>query len=361
MKKIIIEILQRTINQRINIHEIDEELKKRRISIHLNHESKEQFLNIIQNLIDEKILVPLKNATLVQQYGRLPNKYTIHRSSIEDSFSPITSEYRAELISLASPINIDFYATHAAQYAKDRDFILRINEFICQKNREVLTVNERSYLLFGDEKAISVPKDAAVDGRTILKNLKLSLEDIQAKKVYEPFFYTEKNYSSLEGRETRTVLIVENKDTFWTLQDALKSGDLGHVNLVVFGEGHAIKQKFAYFEMIGGSPSDKCFYFGDLDQEGIYIFNSLTRHFPHYDIKPARNFYSYIIKKAGFENAQPLRTSQKRGDSSLSPFINFFEAEDKETIERIITEKKYLPQEILNKSDLSELKTCGLF
>jgi len=361
MKEIIIEILQKTKNQRINIHEIDDELKKRQIHIHLNQEIKEQFLHIIQNLIDENVLVPLKNATLVQQYGRLPNKYTIHRSSIEDIFSPLTSEYRAELLSLASPIKIDFYATHAAQYAKDRDFILRINELICRKNKVELTVNERSYLLFSDEKAISMPEDAAVDGRTILKNLKLSLEDIQAKKVYEPFFYSEKNYFSFEGREKRTILIVENKDTFWTLQDALKSGELEYVNLVVYGEGHAIRQKFSYFEMIGGSPSDEYFYFGDLDREGIFIFNSLTRQFPQYDIKPARNLYSYIIKKAGPENAQPLRTFQKRGDSSLSPFIDFFESEAKETIDRIIAEKKYLPQEIFNKSDLSELKNYGLF
>ncbi len=306
MKKIIIEILQKTKNQRINIHEIDDELKKRGISIHLYHESKEQFLHIIQSLIDENILIPLKKATLVQQYGRLPNKYTIHRSSIEDTFSPLTNEYRAELLSLASPIKIDYYATHAAQYAKDRDFILRIDELICQKNKEELTVNERSYILFKDEKAISMPQDAAVDGRTILKNLKLSLEDIQAKKVYEPFFYTEKNFFSLEGHETRTVLIVENKDTFWTLQDALKSGELEYVNLVVYGEGHAIKQKFAYFEMIGGSPSDKYFYFGDLDQEGIFIFNSLTKQFPHYNIKPAENvLHVYHTQKLALKTHSP--------------------------------------------------------
>ena len=194
-----------------------------------------------------------------------------------------------------------------------------------------------------------------------LKNLKLSLKDIKAKKVYEPFFYTEKKYFSLEGKGVRTILIVENKDTFWTLQDALKSGELEDVNLVVYGEGYAIKQKFAYFDMIGGSTSDRYFYFGDLDQEGINIFNSLIKKFPLYDIKPAVNLYSYIIKKTGPERAQPLRKFQKRGDSSLSPFIDFFESEEKEMIDKIVNERKYLPQEIFNKTDLPELKHRGIF
>jgi hypothetical protein len=361
MRETIKNILANTKTKRIGITELVEDLKKKRINILSNDSKKDQFVEIIQELIEEDILIPLKNASPLQLYGKLPSAFIIKKSAISEIFSPLSHIYRTELLSLSYPINIDFYATHSTQYEKDREFILKINDLLCKDSKEILTVCERSYILFGDEKAISIPGDAAVDGNAILKNLKLSLNDIKAKKVYEPFFYTEKNYFLLEGREKRTILIVENKDTFWTLQDALKSGELEYVNLVVYGEGHAIKQKFAYFEMIGGSPSDKYYYFGDLDQEGIYIFNSLTRQFPDHDIKPAKNFYNYIIKKASPEKAKPLRTSQKRGECSLSPFIDFFESKDKEIIKRIITDRKYLPQEILNKSDLSELKNCGLF
>ena len=361
MKEKIIKILQRKKTKRISITELGDELKKRRINIFSDESKKNQFVKIIQDLIDESILIPLKNALPLQQYGRLPRSFTIQKSIISEKFTPLPIEHRHELLSLLPPIKIDYYATHAAQYAKDREFILRINNLIRQNNFDELTVNERSYLLFGDEKAITMPADAAIDGNDILKNLKLTLENIKAKRVYEPFFYTEKKYFSLAGQAVRTILIIENKDTFWTLQQALKSGDLDEVNMVVYGEGHAINQKFAYFEMIGGSTSDNYFYFGDLDQEGIHIFNSLRKKFHRYNIRPAVSLYTYILKKVGPEHAKPLRTRQQSGDSSLSPFIDFFDSDVKGEIKEIISEKKYLPQEIFNKTDLPELKHGGIF
>lgn len=360
MKEAIKKILLNKKTKRISITELGDELKKRRINIFSDESKKNQFVKIIQDLIDENILIPLKNALPLQQYGRLPRSFTIQKSIISEKFAPLSIEHRHELLSLFPPIKIDYYATHAAQYTKDREFILRINDLIRQNDFDELTINERSYLLFGDEKAIAQPGDAAVNGSEILKNLKITLEDIKAKKVHEPFFYTEKNYFSLAEHAVRTVLIIENKDTFWTLQQALKCGDLDEVNLVVYGEGHAIIQKFTYFEMIGGNISDHYYYFGDLDQEGIHIFNSLRKKFHYYDIKPAVNLYTYILKKTGSDKAKQLRTHQQAGDPSLSPFIDFFDSEIKDKITEIINERKYLPQEIFNKTDLTELKHCGI-
>lgn len=360
MKKTIIEILQKTKNQRINIHDIDDKLKKRRINIRSDPEKNDQFIKCIQELIDDSILVPLKNATPLQQYGKLPNNYTIHKSSIADAFSPHSNEYWNELCSLSPPIKIDYYATHADQYAKDREFILRINDLICQKDSDELTANERSYLLFGDEKAITMPSEAIIDGNEILNNLKIGLGDIRARKVFEPFFFTEHNYYSLNGQAPRTVLIVENKDTFWTLQNAIKSDELEGINLVIYGEGFAIIKKFEYIETIGGNSSDRFFYFGDIDQEGIRIYNTLTKKFPEYEIKPAVSFYTLILKKTGSEISHLLRKS-RTCDISLSPFIDFFSPETSAIISKIIREGKYLPQEIINKTDMAELKRYGLF
>lgn len=361
MKKTITEILHKIKNKRIGISDIANELQKRRINIISDLEKRDLFLKTIQDLIDEGTLIPLKNAVTLQQYGRLPSTFTIRKSAISEKFSPISIAYRNELSSLSPLINIDYYATHASQYTKDREFILRIDELIRRNDCVELTANERSYLIFGDEKAISLPDDAAVDGNIILKNLKLTLADIKAKKVYEPFFYAEKNYFSLKDQVTRTILIVENKDTFWTLQHALISGELADVNLIIYGEGYAINKKFSYIESIGGSTSDRYFYFGDLDQEGINIFNSVRKNFPQFDIKPAVIFYNYILKKVGSEKAKPLRKNQVAGRFSLSPFVDFFSPEVREMITKIIDERKYLPQEIFNKTDLEELKRYGRF
>lgn len=358
MEKLIKNIVLQHPNKRINIVDIDDALKKHRINLFQDSQNFKQFTTIIQKYIDQGVLVPLKTSKSLQHYGRLQNKFTINKALLKKEKSGPSSKYLNELMTLSPSINIDYYATHPDQYSQDREYIQKINELIRKKDEiEEITVNERSYLLFGDEKAILLPKDASINGEEILRNLKLSLEDIKAKKVFEPFFWIEKDFN--KTKESRVVLIVENKDTFWTLQNAVISGDINGVQLVIYGEGNAIIRKFEYIETIGGTPEDHYYYFGDIDQEGIFIFNRLRERYLPYNIKPAVPLYRFILQKAGPYNAKPLRKSRK-ARFTLSPFIDFFDSESKAQISKIILEQKYLPQEILNKTDFRRLKLNGL-
>ena len=310
----------------------------------------------MQKFLDSGVLEPLKSAKTLQQYDQLPNRYTLHKGNIAGNKPHISQEHVHELMALSPSISIDYYASNPDRYKRDRPYIQRINELICSKDCVLLTANERSYLIFGDEKAITAPKEAAVDGNIILKNLKLELIDIRAKKVFEPFFFYEKDFSSLKGTCPRTILIVENKDTFWTLQDAIISEELDGIHLIIYGEGNAILKKFEYIEIIEGVHEDNYYYFGDIDKEGISIFNRLRARYPDYDIKVAVPFYDYILQKAGPENAQPLRKKRNMKSFSLSPFIDFFEESSKDAIRTIVQREKYLPQEILNKTEIQRLK-----
>ncbi len=255
---------------------------------------------------------------------------------------------------------IDYYAKHADDYRKDRDAVLRIRDLIRRDDDEVLTVKERSYEIFGDEKAIDEPRHSSVNGEAILRNLGLTLEDIRAKKVFEPFFYIEKGFSAEQGKAARKVLIIENKDTFWTVQQALTSGEFNGINMVIYGEGNAIVKKFEYIKTVGGKPNDLYFYFGDIDREGIAIYNRLQARYPDYGIRPATSLYTAILKKVGPQNARPLRTEQNRSQISLFPFIDAFNDESRAAIEWIITEERYLPQEALTSMELRRMKDFGL-
>lgn len=340
-------------NKRIHLTEIESALKERGINLFADPSRHNKFIKTVDTFIARGILEPLKGARPLQQYGGLPDRYTIHRGAIADT-TPLSPEHRNELISLSPPINIDHYAANADEYLRDRNYILRINDLILRHGEcEVLTVNERSYELFGDEKAIAMPADAAVDGARILKNLRLILEDIRAKQVYEPFFWIEKDFSNLQGTAERTVLIVENKDTFWTLQQGVTDGVLAGIHLVIYGEGNAILKKFEYIGTVGGVPDDRYRYFGDIDWEGISIYNRLRARYPEYDIQPATALYAFILQKAGSAGAQPLRRLQRAG--SLSPFLDFFDIETADAIRQIVTAERYLPQEVLNITDLSRL------
>ncbi len=105
-------------------------------------------------------------------------------------------------------------------------------------------------------------------------------------------------------------------------------------------------------------PEDRYFYFGDIDSEGISIYNRLRARYPEYDIRPATALYAFILQKAGPEGARPLRRSQRAG--SLSPFLEFFDAETGNAIRQIITTGRYLPQEVLNATDLLRFADDGL-
>lgn len=360
MHDLIRAILRRHKNRRIALGDLNALLKDDGINLFADTEQQEQFVSTVQDLIQEGVLVPLKSARPLTGYGGLPEKYTIRQDLLAEKETPLSAEHRNELLSLPAQISIDYYAKHADDYRRDRDAVLRIRDLIERDDGEVLTVNERSYEIFGDEKAIDEPGHASVDGEAVLRNLGLTLEDVRAKKVFEPFFYIEKDFFAHQGKTARTVLIVENKDTFWTLQQAVSAGEFDGVNLVIYGEGNAIQKKFEYIESVGGTTDDRYAYFGDIDREGIAIFNRLQARYPDYGIRPATSLYTAVLKKAGYRNARPLRKDQDRDQISLSPFLDAFDEESRAAIEWIITEKRYLPQEVLTAVDLRRMKALGL-
>ena len=360
MQDLIRTILLRNKNKRIALGDVNALLKEDGINLFADPDRQKQFIRTIHDFIQEGVLVPLKNARPLTGYGGLPDRYTIRRDLITEKEAPLSAEHKNELFSLPRPMSIDYYAKHADHYRRDRDAVLRIKDLIDGDNNEVLTVNERSYEIFSDEKAIDEPRHAAVDGEAVLRNLCLTIEDIKAKKVFEPFFYIERDFGAEQGKAARTVLIVENKDTFWTFQQAMTAREFDGINLVIYGEGNAIQKKFEYIKTVGGTPDDLYFYFGDIDREGIAIFNRLQARYPDYGIRPATSFYTAVLKKAGYRNARSLRTEQNRGQISLSPFIDAFDDESMAAIEWIITEERYLPQEVLTAVDLRRMKALGL-
>jgi hypothetical protein len=194
MERLIRTIVLEHKNKRIRLTEIEGALKERGINLFADQSRHRKFIETVDVFIARGILEPLKGARPLQQYRGFPDRYTIHRGVIADA-GTLSPEHRNELVSLSPPISIDYSVTHGDEYLRDRNYILRINDLILRREEcEVLTVNERSYELFGDEKAIAMPDEASVNGALILKNLRLTLEKIRAKQVYEPFFWIEKSF-----------------------------------------------------------------------------------------------------------------------------------------------------------------------
>ncbi|KKG07774.1 hypothetical protein EO92_04265 [Methanosarcina sp. 2.H.A.1B.4] len=304
-------------------------------------------------------MIRAKNPQVISFY-QLDEKYLINSTA----FAPISllsdKQLYLELTTgLFHRLGNNYYLQHLQEYKEHRPYILRISDLVSSRPAETLTANERAFELFGDEKALTSPEHAAFDGNAVLKNLELTLEDIGAEIVYEPFVYTRsKMFDTRDITPVRTILIVENKDTYWTLKNAVLHSDLDYIDMVIYGEGKAILSTFRYIEEVGGRVNDRYFYFGDLDREGIEIFNLFRKKYSEYEIVPAVKYYEYMINKVGVENAKAIRTHQKVKD--YSSFIGYFSDTTGHNIKTIVENNLYIPQEAINKTDIKELRVIGL-
>jgi hypothetical protein len=310
-------------------------------------------------LVSESILTRAKNPKIISFY-QLDEKYLINPAAFApESLLSDNLLYLELTTGLFHKLDINYYMQHVQEYKKHRPYILRISNLISNGPAEILTANERAFELFGDEKALTSPDKAAFDGSRVLKNLGLTLEDIGTETISEPFVYTKSNgFDTRDISLVRSILIVENKDTYWTLKNAVLQSDLDYIDMIIFGKGKAIFSTFKYIEEVGGRLNDSYFYFGDLDSEGIEIFNFIRKKYAEYEIVPAVTYYEYMINKVGVENAKTIRTRQKV--RNCSPFIDYFSDVMGHNIKTIVENNLYIPQEAINRTDIKELKAIGL-
>src|SRR5665648_252104 len=187
MEKRILCIIKDYPKKRIAIKEIVTELKKHGINFLTTSELRNDFVNLIKNFDAKGILIPLQNAEPLFDYEGIPHKYKINFNYFEDQGNTLPSN---ELVTYHHKLDMSYYAKHPSEYYENKILICRIDDLLRQSNCKTLTANERSYLIFDDEKALTLPEEATIDGQAILRKLGgLKLADLKAKKTFEPFFY----------------------------------------------------------------------------------------------------------------------------------------------------------------------------
>ena len=91
-------------------------------------------------------------------------------------------------------------------------------------------------------------------------------------------------------------------------------------------------------------PSNNFYYFGDLDYEGIGIYESLTTYFK---CEPFVIAYEVMLKKG--ENISLPVTKEKQNRNITEVFFNYFD--DSSKMIEILESERYIPQEILTIED----------
>lgn len=314
-----------------------------------------ELVNIINSLTIENKIIPVISSG---GNGKVPTLYKKYRVVIrEENNEEILNEINYKL---SSRFNTTYYENHLEKYKDSRGDILKLNDFIINNSKlleEKISMNERSFQIWGREKFLQ-----REGGKTILKNLGVALEFLNYYDTSEPIAYYSHNKNTPQN-----ILIIENKDTYYTFRNHLIRGDnkvLGEqIDTIIYGGGKNVIKAFNDFKISVedhvSNISNKFYYFGDLDYEGIGIYEGFYKNFSkEYNLYPFVNGYKKMIDKVKEFNVNLPETKEGQNrnihelffeqfNNTLENFIDY-----KREMKYILENNLYIPQEIINISDL---------
>ena len=308
---------------------------------------KEQYAYVM-DLLEKGMIKPVK---VSGTNGKSPALYLEYW--VMEDVKDYTQLKEELLYRMVPEISIDYYMAHLKMYEQDRQWVLLLNNFLKEHKQDLLckkSLNERSFEIWKREKFLSKEQ-----GKKILKRCGIDLDVLNVYETTEPLAY----YS--HTRQTpQNILIVENKDTFYSMRKYLLEGNeriLGMpVGTLIYGAGKGIFKSFQDFEFCVEpymtTKGNEIYYFGDLDYEGIGIYENFASVFcGEWEIKPFVEGYEAMIDKAANIGQLPdTKTGQNKNIREL--FFSYFSMEMVEKMKRILEAGQYIPQEILTIMDL---------
>lgn len=305
---------------------------------------------VLKQLEEENIIIPIKTSELTVKYPQIRKKY---RVCIKEK------EYDSEILdeinfTLNNKLKIDYFRNHIDEYLKLRVNILALSNYLDNNSLtgESISINERSYEIFSNEKYLT-----SKEGKELLVKLGLSvIDDLNVYLTPEPFFY-----SSLNKNLNQNVLIVENKDTYITLLKALNINKGYVFNLkidtLIYGEGKKIISSLnSIYEDINlaylNNSNNRFIYWGDIDKEGFYIFGLLKKQFSELDLKLFEEAYLNMFLK--FQTIKKSKCVKKQSENY---WLGLKELNSglRTDISKLLEIGEYIPQEIMT---LKELRCC---
>ncbi len=310
-------------------------------------DSYEQQYRFVRRLLEQEKIKPVKASGTNGKRPALYRSYWVTKEKKDYSVLEEELKYR-----LHPMISVDYYLSHLENYEKDREFVLLLDHYL-RSNQEMLScqesVNERSFEIWNREKFLTKEQ-----GKRILKCCGIQVEELNVYRTAEPL-----SYYSHTRKTPQKLLILENKDTFYSMRRHLLEGKgriFGEeIGTLIYGAGKRILKSFEDFdfcvEPYMAETGNKIYYFGDLDFEGIGIYEKLAESFfARWEIVPFVWAYEKMLEKAGRASGLP-ETREKQNRNISEVFFSYFDEERRKQMEGILEKEKYIPQEILNISD----------
>ncbi len=250
-------------------------------------------------------------------------------------------------------LNIEEYLKKQQIYEKHREILLVLNNFLKQHKEKLkiqISKNERAYQIWNDEKIL----DNSLC-KSIIKwnNLEKTLNYYLTPEPFFDYIHTKK--------EEMNILVIENKDTWYTMRKILNETHEEfylhglEIDGLLYGEGNKITKLNALEEYEKQVIQRKCqfIYWGDLDYTGIEMFQKVVTQNANSNIKLFSTIYEKMIDKKTINQLGKIKNKQK-SNIKLTLFLNFFTEEYQKIIKQILSEKRYIPQEIINAEEIKK-------
>lgn len=306
-----------------------------------------QQYDYVLKLLENGKIKPVKASGLNGKSPALYQEYWICEE--KKDFSSLEEELKYQMTPL---ISVDYYLGHVENYEKDRKWVLLLNEYLKNEKEKLNypeSVNERSFEIWSREKFLTKEQ-----GLRILKRCGLSPEFFYMYETTEPLAY----YSNTR-KTPQNLLILENKDPFYSMRRHLMEGETRvfgvEIGTLIYGAGKGIIRSFRDFEFsvepYMKEKGNKIYYFGDMDYEGIGMYEGLAEAFgERWEIIPFIPAYEAMLLKA--ESVKELsETKEKQNRNIKDRFFSYFSEEQQEKMKEILGKGRYIPQEILNIMD----------
>lgn len=309
-------------------------------------------VEMVNNLIKENIITPVESSKNTFKQPVIKEKYRLCKENQD------YSQYINELnFTLHYSLDTQYYKQYLDQYILDRDKILKLSSYLTSNADDIqgikLAINERSLLIFNDEKEL-----LTADCKAILNRLGLRLDDLGIYYTPEPFFYYCNNKIKSDN-----VLIIENKDTWYTIRELIREGKpvLGvFFKAVIYGEGNKISSSFKDISYPDyndfNSIHNKFYYFGDIDRGGVSIFLNLLKVSGDYSIIPFNTAYRILLQNMQYSRVKTYKKAEKINKEEVYNAFNTLDRHEIDKILNLCSEKMILPQEIINNKILREYK-----
>lgn len=276
------------------------------VKIYDNSISYSDLANIIETIEGNGGIEPVKKSGLNNNKIPLYNKYRINKPYFRQSYYTRLNKKQWE-INLQLSLE-EYFSLNETIFDTDEPYIDLISNYI-NSNPDMIDekfIPELSFDMVQDEKWI---QDKG--GESLLKRLHLWDRLLLYERI-EPLSFAVNYRKCYE--DTHYHLIIENKTPFLHLINDINESKY---TSIIYGKGWQIVSNIKLLRKQINITGEHIYeYFGDIDNEGLSIFNSLAKKI---EVRPAVEYYEAMFNNESVKGKE----NQQINEIAINNFISF--------------------------------------